>query len=170
MSYKAINIKDLNENLIKAIDKEWMLITAGTLEKHNMMTASWGFTGPMWGKPCAIAAIRPSRYTLEFVTNEDYYTLSFYGDQREIHNVCGKQSGRDIDKTAATGLTPVQDEDTGAVYFEEARMVFICRKLYDAPLLPEAFVDQTVLKTMYGGASDLHHMIYGEIVKALIKE
>ena len=96
MSFKEISVENINENFIKNIGSEWMLITAGNEDKHNMMTASWGFTGVMWGFNCAIAAIRPQRYTLEFVEKERYYTLSFYGDNKKIHSVCGKMSGRDI--------------------------------------------------------------------------
>ena len=58
-----------------------------------MMTASWGFAGVMWGEPMAIAAVRPQRYTMEFIEKEDYFTLSFYGDNKKIHAVCGKESG-----------------------------------------------------------------------------
>lgn len=39
---KATEIKD---NLIEAISKEYMLITAGNKSGYNMMTASWGFVG-----------------------------------------------------------------------------------------------------------------------------
>ena len=73
-----------------------------------MMTASWGFAGVMWGEPMAIAAVRPKRYTIEFMKNEDYFTLSFYGDDKTMHAVCGKESGRDVNKTekAVTAQTP----------------------------------------------------------------
>ena len=33
------------ENLFETVGKEWMLITAGTPENFNMMTASWGGFG-----------------------------------------------------------------------------------------------------------------------------
>lgn len=39
---KKLEIKDLKENFFEAIGKEWMLVTAGTKEKFNTMTASWG--------------------------------------------------------------------------------------------------------------------------------
>lgn len=42
---KEINVSELKDNMFDAISKEWMLVTAGTQEKFNMMTASWGGTG-----------------------------------------------------------------------------------------------------------------------------
>ena len=60
---KEIKPEEINDNFIKLIGSEWMLVTAGNKEKYNMMTASWGFAGVMWGFPCAITAVRPQRYT-----------------------------------------------------------------------------------------------------------
>ncbi len=54
--FKEINAKDIKDNFIKIIADEWALISAGTKEKYNMMTASWGFMGEMWGYDC-IAAV-----------------------------------------------------------------------------------------------------------------
>ena len=169
MSFREVAVDTIQENFIQSIGSEWMLITAGNQSGYNMMTASWGFAGVMWGAPTAIAAIRPQRYTMEFVEREGYYTLSFYGENKKLHGVCGKQSGRDIDKTAETGLTPLFDEETGAPYFAEARLVLICKKVYCQPLSSEGFCDPTLADANYA-AGDYHNMIYGKIVKALVRE
>ena len=42
---KSIAIKDLSENFFEVIGKEWMLVTAGSKEHFNTMTASWGGIG-----------------------------------------------------------------------------------------------------------------------------
>ena len=60
---KKLEVKDLKENFFEAIGKEWMLVTAGTKEKFNTMTASWGGIGWLWNKPVAFVFIRPERYT-----------------------------------------------------------------------------------------------------------
>lgn len=163
--FREIAAKDIEGNLIKAIADEWMLITAGNQDKYNMMTASWGFAGEIWGNDSVMALIRPQRYTMEFVENSDYFTLSFYGENKELHKVCGSKSGRDVDKTVLTGLTPVFSDNT--VYFDEARLVLICKKQYVGKLGEEDFVDKEPLK-WYNG--DFHYMIIGKIEKVLIKE
>ena len=56
-----------------------MLITAGTKEKCNTMTASWGGLGVLWGGPVATVYIRPQRYTMEFVEGSDSSPWPFSG-------------------------------------------------------------------------------------------
>lgn len=48
---KKIEVSELNDNVFTTIGKEWMLVTAGTKDKFNMMTASWGCLGWLWNKP-----------------------------------------------------------------------------------------------------------------------
>ena len=78
---KEISAKEIKDNLIKAISDEWMLITAGDEKGYNTMTASWGFTGEMWGEDSVAIMVRPQRYTMEFIEKNDLFTLSFYGDR-----------------------------------------------------------------------------------------
>ena len=164
--FKEINPKEIDTNLIKAIADEWMLISAGDENGYNMMTASWGFAGEMWGNDSVIAMIRPQRYTMEFVNKSDYFTLSFYGDNKDIHKVCGSKSGRDVNKTELTGLTPVFNDNT--VYFEEARLVLVCKKQYVQRLEEDCFIDKEPLK--WYADKDYHNMIIGKIEKVLVKE
>lgn len=160
--FKEISAKEIDTNLIKAISEEWMLVAAGDKDKFNMMTASWGFAGEMWGNDCMAAVIRPQRYTMEFINNSDYFTLSFYGDNKDIHKICGSKSGRDTDKVKLTGLTPVFSDNT--VYFEEARLVIVCKKQYVQQMKEECFTDKEPLR-WYN--NDLHYMVIGKIEKVL---
>ncbi len=164
--FKEITAKDIKGNLIDTISNEWMLISAGDKDGYNMMTASWGFMGEMWGEDTAIAMIRPQRYTMEFVDKSEYFALSFYGDRKDIHKVCGSMSGRDVDKTALTGLTPVFADNT--VYFGEARLVLICKKQYVDEFKEENFTDSAPSDCY--ALKDYHKMIFGKIEKVLVKE
>lgn len=97
----------LAENFIELIGREWMLVTAGSPEKFNTMTASWGGAGFLWNRPVAFVFVRPERYTYEFMERETCFTLSFLGHgDREAYRICGSKSGRRIDKAAEAGLTP----------------------------------------------------------------
>ena len=160
--FKEISAKEIDTNMIKAISEEWMLVAAGNSEKYNMMTASWGFAGEMWGNDCMMTVIRPQRYTMEFINKSDYFTLSFYGDNKDIHKVCGSKSGRDTDKAALAGLTPIFSDNT--VYFEQARLVIICKKQYVQQMDETCFTDNEPLR-WYDG--DLHYMVIGKIEKVL---
>ena len=167
MAFREISVEELKDNPFTLINKDWMLITAGNQDKHNTMTASWGGVGELWGKYASTIYIRPQRYTLEFVEREDFYSLCFFGPEyRQALSLCGSKSGRDVDKDAATGLTPCFDQ--AAPYYEQARLVFLCRKLYKQDMTEEAFLDKSLLDKWYD--NDLHRMFIGEIVKVLVKD
>ena len=165
MTFRSVPYDSLSLNPFTKIGKEWALLTAGDENGFNTMTVSWGAMGFMWGKPSVTVYIRPQRYTMELVDKNDYFTLSFYGNNKAIHKVCGSKSGRDTDKTAETGLTPVFDG--GAVYFNEARLVIICKKLYVQQMKEECFTDKEPLRWY---DNDLHNIVIGKIEKVLVKE
>ena len=149
------------------IGKEWMLITAGTPENCNTMTASWGGLGVWWGKNTVTCYIRQSRYTKEFVDQEDTFTISFLDESyRNALSLCGAVSGRDHDKIKEAGLTPTAVDKTTA--FEEASMVFVCRKLYAEQLSPEHFIAKEMDEKWYSD-KDYHTMYIAEIEKILVK-
>ena len=165
--FREIAATEISGNLIDRIANEWMLVSAGGRNSYNMMTASWGFAGEMWGKHCAACVIRPQRYTLELVEREENFALSFYGENKGVHKVCGSTSGRTTDKTAAAGLTSVFSD--GTVYFEEAELVLICKKLYVQDIREDCFLDRAIVEKWYP-EKDFHRMFVGEIVKVLVKE
>ena len=151
------------------ISDEWMVLTAGTKEKgFNSMTCSWGHLGSIWGFYSAVCYVRPQRYTKEFIDREDLYTLCFFpSDYKPDMAYIGSHSGRDEDKLAATKLTAVSGE--GYTYYKEAKLVLACRKLYQAPIKEECFVDKDVLEGCYP-EKDFHDMYIGQIVKVLAAE
>lgn len=156
------------ENAFELIGKEWMLVAAGTPEHFNMMTASWGGIGWLWNKPVAFVFVRPERYTYQFTEREDRMTLSFLGtdneDMRRVMNFCGTASGRDHDKQAETGLTPVATEG-GSVAFAEARLTVEGRKLFRSEMQAAHFLDKAVLERWYhdGPGGSLHTVYVIEI-------
>ncbi len=143
-----------------------MLITAGMPDRFNTMTASWGGLGVLWERKVAFCFIRPTRYTYEFVERSERYTLSFFREQnRKALTFCGTHSGRDRDKVREAGLTPVRDG--GFIYFNEARLVLECRKIYFQDIGPERFLDREI-NEMYS-EKDYHRMYVGEIEKCLVQ-
>lgn len=164
--FRDICMKDFKENVVELISREMMLITAGNREGLNTMTASWGFLGEMWGKDCAAVVVRPQRYTMEFLQKSEWFTLSFFGDNRQVHAVCGHKSGRDCDKIKEAGLTPVFDDRF--TYFQEARLVLAVKKLYVQPMQPECFTDPMLEK--WYPQKDFHNLIIGSIERMYVRE
>lgn len=170
MSLKAINMKELKFNPMTLIGKEWMLVSAGNEKSFNTMTAQWGHLGAIWNgdMPTSVIYLRPQRYTRTFVDKENYYTISFFDEAyKKDLMYLGTHSGRDADKLAKTSLTPVFSDES--VYFKEAKMVFVCRKVYKGVLHEESFIDQAILKKNYPEL-DFHYVYIGEIVKAYVNE
>jgi flavin reductase (DIM6/NTAB) family NADH-FMN oxidoreductase RutF len=161
--FKTISTESLKDNFFSRIDRDWMLITAGTLSHFNTMTASWGSLGILWNKPVAICFIRPHRFTFQFTEKHTFFTLSFLEEKnRDILNFCGSHSGKDTDKVARTGLVPVE-LGAESISFEQAKLVFECRKLYADFIKPENFLVQDIIAKNYP-EQDFHRFYIGEIV------
>ncbi|WP_310603277.1 flavin reductase family protein [Anaerosporobacter sp.] len=166
--FKVIKASEIDENVIKLIGKDWMLVTAKKDSKVNTMTASWGGLGFMWGKDVAFTVIRPQRFTKEFIDGSTHFSLSFYDESyRDKLAYLGKVSGRDEDKISTSGLTVAEELDTP--YFEEAKLVLICKKLFVTPFEENSFLDSSLVDKWYPN-KDFHDLYISEIEKVLIRE
>ncbi|MCR4579615.1 MAG: flavin reductase [Treponema sp.] len=174
---KELKPEELKDNPFKLIGKDWMLITAQKGERTNMMTASWGGVGVLWGKNVATVYIRASRFTKTFVDQGDTFSLCVLGEEfRQQLAYLGKASGRDEDKVAASGLTvekaqiEVDGKQIEVPYFKEARLVLLCKKLYSQEMQAQYFTKcgKDIPNQMYADG-DWHTTYVGEIVKVLSK-
>ncbi len=168
--FKKITYKEFKAGEIRLIADDWMLVAAGNFEnKFNMMTANWGGLGWLWNKPVAFIFVRPQRYTYQFTERENYFTLTFYEEKyRNILNLMGSKSGRDMDKINKSGLTPFETENK-SIAFKEARIILECEKIYAAPVSENNFIDKSIPGKVYPN-KDYHMMYIGEILNIWIKE
>jgi flavin reductase (DIM6/NTAB) family NADH-FMN oxidoreductase RutF len=160
--------------------EQWTLITAGSAEdakagkgNWNTMTAAWGGLGVLWGKNVAFAFIRPQRHTFQFANQNPLFTLSFFdASRRRALEVAGGNSGRDTDKAAEAGITPIVftgGPADGAIGFEEATEIILCRKLYIHDFDPASFTDPAVDHGVYPD-KDYHRMYIAEILGLRVKK
>ena len=66
---KEIKVNELTDNLFETISKEWMLVTAGTKDKFNTMTANWGGAGFLWNRPVALSLADTFKIPLASISN-----------------------------------------------------------------------------------------------------
>lgn len=166
--FKEISADELKLNPFTKIGSDWMLVAAGDEKKFNMLTASWGSVGVMWGYNTATVYIRQSRYTKEFIDKGDLFTISFFKDEyKKALSLCGKVSGRDCDKVKEANLTPLFISGTTA--FSEAETVFVCRKIYSDIMPSDNFIEKEADNKWYSD-KDYHTMYIGKIEKILVKE
>lgn len=101
-------MNNLDKSFVQNLSNNWALVTSGASDNYNMMTVNWGGIGFLWNKPVLFIFIRPERYTFEFIEKYDYFSLSFLKDDfSNVHEVCGMQSGRYINKIKETNLNPI---------------------------------------------------------------
>ena len=167
--YTKIAAQEIEGNIIKNLEDNWMLITAGGPDSYNTMTASWGGLGEIWSTPVSFITVRNTRFTYGFLQNNDYYTLTFFGGaEKEAMHYLGSNSGRDGDKIAKTGLTPMETP-LGCMSFEQATMILECKKLYEDELDPKSIFDDQIAGD-YLKNNERHVMFFGEIVNVWVKK
>lgn len=162
-----VTFEKFNENPFKMIGEDWLLFTAKKDDKVNTMTASWGGLGILWGKKVAYIFVRPQRYTKEFIDNAERLTISVLPNSfRKELSYLGTVSGKDEDKISKANLTVKEYENTP--YFDEARLVLVCKKLYMQKLEEECFIENGLADKWYPN-KDYHFMYVVEIEKILEK-
>jgi flavin reductase (DIM6/NTAB) family NADH-FMN oxidoreductase RutF len=147
-------------------DQQRMLLTSGDFAegRFNAMTVGWGSLGTMWGWPFAQVVVRPIRYTYEFMEQYDTFTLCAFPkkDYRKALQLLGTRSGRDGDKIAEAGLTPIASTQVAAPGFAEAELIIECRKMYWDDLEPLHFLDPAIEKNY--PHKHYHRIYFGQIV------
>lgn len=164
--YRQIKPEEITDNPFKLIGQDWMIISAGTEEKFNGMTASWGGFG-VWRHPVAFILVYNTRYTYEFLEREEYFTLSFFEEKyRSKLKLFGTKSGRDVDKIKAAGFTPLAMKPGMA--YAEARMIIQCKKIYADRTRAELwFPPKATSSSPEDGA---HKLYFGEVVGVWMKK
>lgn len=164
--------------VFKMFDKQWALVTAGSMEHFNSCTIGWGSLGNIWardGKTCPIVTVyvHPARYTSEFLKDSQTFTVSFYPELcRKALGYIGSHSGRDDDKVEAAGLTPVAMGES--VTYKEASLTFLCKKLYQhqfakddlAPEIQAYYASLPKTYPDFKGGWQPHIVFVGEVLSA----
>ena len=184
MKKKEINVFDYASDILAEL-KKGVLVTTRVDDKINSMTISWGMLGIDWAMPVFITFIRTGRFTHEMLRRNPRFTVNIpRGDAsaRSILAFCGTQSGRDCDKVARLGLTPVWPDASGAPApdavpaIAQLPLTLECRVVY-SQLQNDAAIPQHVKDRFYpaaapgtaaGANQDYHTVFYGEIERAYI--
>ena len=160
-----IAFADLPVRIFRLWDEQWFLLTAGDFRERrfNTMTVSWGSLGILWNKPFAQVVVRPTRHTHSFMERYDTFTLcAFSAEHRPALELLGSRSGRDGDKIAQSGLTPIASSRVPAPGFAEAELIIECRKIYWDDLEPSRFLDPGI-EANYP-QKDYHRIYFGELL------
>ncbi len=147
--------------------EDWLLLTTGDFRtgRYNTMTVGWGMFGVMWGRPAALVVVRPQRFSAPLLADGDSFTLTALGPEyREALKYCGSHSGREGDKFAACGLTPMEAQKVAAPVIAEAELSIECRVLYADAFRAKNFRAKKIIAETYRDG-DFHQTFCGEILK-----
>lgn len=170
---QEFDIKEANLNYHKLLASNWAaLAMKGENGVVNAMTISWGQYGSLWmnghenNLPVATVYVRPQRFSRPLMDSAGTFSISFVKPEyKKALAFLGAKSGHDVkDKIGESGLTTLEYE--GTPYIAESSVVLVCRKLYQAPLQKDGFVDRQIDEASYPGG-DYHIEYVGQIVAAL---
>ena len=103
------------------------LISCGTIEKPNVMTAAW--TGIICTEPTLVyVSIRPSRYSNELIRQTGEFVINIPTTKlAKAVDLCGIKSGRGINKFQLAGITAAPCEKINAPQVSEAPVSLECK-------------------------------------------
>ena len=146
-----------------------LLVSRDAQGKPNPMTIGWGMMGWIWGRPICMCLVRPSRYTYGCIEAAGDYTVNLpYPDQAHEALLCGTRSGRDIDKFAECGFTPLPSTTVTAPGIAECGLTMECRVVHHNDVIPGCLPREII--TGYYPADDYHRCYYGEILMMVADE
>lgn len=104
-----------------------VMVTCGTVEKANVMTAAW--TGIINTKPpMTYISVRPTRYSYGIIKESGEFVINLTTSKmvRET-DFCGVKSGRDTEKLKKCGLHITSASAVKAPVIEESPLALECR-------------------------------------------
>lgn len=129
-----------------------VIVTCGSSVEHsNLITVAW--TGTICTNPpmCYIS-VRPERYSYGLIREQMQFTINLTTEaMARATDWIGVRSGRDYNKWAETGLTPVEWVAVSCPYIKESPLCIECRVKSVMPL-------------------GSHHMFVAEVVNVLADE
>ena len=123
----------------------WIIGSYDQQGRPNAMTIAWGgicCSDP----PCLAVSLRKGTYSHDGLVERKAFTVSVPSQsQVKVADYLGLVSGRETNKFAATGLTPVRSDLVDAPYVQECPLVLECKVLHVFDLgLHAQFVGQIV--------------------------
>ncbi len=167
MAKVSVPWQQLIVEAMEAMQSYGLLLTSVDRDgKPNAMTIGWAAVGIMWARPVFVVMVRPSRYTYGCIELTGDFTVSVpYPQQRDDVTYCGTASGRDVDKFAECGFSPLNIPEIASPGIEQCAAVFFCRVIHRNDVIPPQLLPD-VAQECYP-ADDYHRFYYGEIVEVL---
>src|SRR4030043_1063863 len=108
----------------------WVVGTYNKDGKPNVMTIAWG--GICCSKPpCVAISLRKATYSYGNIMERKAFTVNIPSEAHAGQaDYFGLVSGKNEDKFAATGLTPIKSDAVDAPYVDEFPLILECRVIH----------------------------------------
>lgn len=104
-----------------------MVSVADEEHRPNIITVAWAGT-ICTNPPMVSISVRPSRYSYDIIEKTGEFVINLTTEKlARACDYCGVVSGRDVDKFAKTGLTPMPVEHVNAPAIAESPVNIACR-------------------------------------------
>lgn len=167
---KNVTYNQYAEHVLDRLKNGGVFLTAKDGDEINTMTMGWGSLSYYWRKPVFLVPVRYSRHTHDMLDASDCFTVTIpRGDEmKEALVHCGTHSGRDEDKFAATGLTPLEGLNVDCPVIKEGFLHYECKTVGKVDLTDE-HLDSSIVEGFYK-TGDYHTLYIGEIVACYVDD
>jgi flavin reductase (DIM6/NTAB) family NADH-FMN oxidoreductase RutF len=147
-------------------DRGALLVSEKKDGSANVMAIGWALIGRIWEKDFALVAVRPSRYTFEFIEESGEFTINIpTKDMKKTVEYCGTVSGRDEDKFKRKNLTLLKGKQIRSPIIEQCCLHYECKEQYKTKLVPTMLSNDIISANYPKG--DFHTFYLGEICSVL---
>ena len=110
------------------------MVGCGSMEKHDILTVAW--TGNICSGPAkAYISVRPERFSYGLIKESGEFVINLTtAALARATDFCGVRSGREVDKFAHLGLTPLPAREVSCPLIGESPVNIECRVFDVIPL------------------------------------
>lgn len=155
--------KSVEVTLSKLTDPGLLLVGSDKDGKPNVMTIDWGFVGVLWRKPVFLVAVRPSRFTHEFIEDTGEFTVNVPDEGMDkAVDYCGNVSGRKHDKFKKCNFTVIKGKKVKPPVIKECKIHYECKVVHTLKIKRNLIPAD--VKELFYPRGDYHTLYFGEIL------
>jgi flavin reductase (DIM6/NTAB) family NADH-FMN oxidoreductase RutF len=165
-----VSYTDYLQHTLNALKNDGLLLTSTRKDESvNVMTIGWGTIGIVWSLPMFLVMVRPSRLTYDFLQQTEQFTVNVPAEgMSEAVLFCGKNSGRDVDKFAKTGLTAIAGRNVRTPMIDECILHYECQVIYTNDFEAERISEDVAARCYPQG--NYNKVYYGKILSVFANE
>jgi flavin reductase (DIM6/NTAB) family NADH-FMN oxidoreductase RutF len=142
-----------------------LILSTNKAGKSNVMTIGWALIGTFWRTPVFMIAVRPTRYTHQYIEESNEFTVNVPTDDMDkIVETCGTVSGRKTDKIKECKLVLKKAKRIKTPTIKQCKIHYECQVIHKLEINPKKV--PTDIKQKFYSNPDYHTLYFGKILAA----